>query len=144
MQYKHSILVVFLSFFFLLMPRNYTAHAAVKHPDDKIILMRSNILISSVVPGTPTDTSTYTTTPSDTPTTTLQPLPAITLIFPVSTETSTATITPKPIFITATSTPSAYGNFSSLPPRLTLLLVFLFILWIFLASFLIIYIRQFK
>jgi len=144
MQYKHFLLVVFLSFFFLLIPGDNTAHAAFKHSSIKIFVMRADILTSSVIPSIPTNTSTYTATPSDTPTTTLQPLPAITLIFPISTETSTPTITPKPIIFTATSTPSAYENLSSLPSRVTLLLILIFILWIILVGFLIIYVRQFK
>jgi hypothetical protein len=144
MQFKHFLLVLVLWLFFLLIPGDNTAHAAFKQSSIKIFPMRSDVLASTVILSTPTNTSTHTATPADTPTTTLQPLPVITLIFPVSTETSTPTITPKPIYITATSTPSAFENLSSLPSRVSLLLILIFVLWIILAGFLIIYVRQFK
>jgi hypothetical protein len=144
MQFRHFLLVLFFSLFFLFAPGDNTAHAAFKKYSIKIFLLRSDVLASTVIPSTPTNTSTYTATPADTPTTTLQPLPVITLIFPISTETSTPTITPKSIYFTATSTPSAFENLSSLPSRVTLLLILIFVLWIILAGFLIIYVRQFK
>jgi hypothetical protein len=133
MQFRHFLLVLFFSLFFLFAPGDNTAHAAFKKYSIKIFLLRSDVLAS-----------THTATPADTPTTTLQPLPVITLIFPISTETSTPTITPKSIYFTATSTPSAFENLSSLPSRVTLLLILIFVLWIILAGFLIIYVRQFK
>jgi hypothetical protein len=144
MQFKHFLLILFFSLFFLFVPGDITAHAAFKQSSIKTFLMRSNVLASTVIPSTPTNTSTYTATPADTPTTTLQPLPVITLIFPISSETSTPTITPKPIYFTATSPPSAFENISSLPSRVTLLLILIFVLWIILAGFLIIYVQQFK
>jgi hypothetical protein len=144
MRYKPILLLVFLSSLLLLVPKAFTAHAAVNYPSIKHILLRANNQTSSLVPGTPTDTSTPSPTPSDTPTTTLMPLPAITLIFPISTTTSTATRTPKQTDITVTPTPYTPEKLSTLPPRLTFLFVLLIILWVILASFIIIYIRQFK
>jgi hypothetical protein len=82
-------------------------------------------------------------TPSDTPTTTLIPLPAITLIFPVSTPTPTATITPTP---TASETPQPRENtgLNNLSPRFKLLAVLIALLWLILIGFAILFIRQYR
>ncbi|MFZ0535043.1 MAG: hypothetical protein WAM09_17885, partial [Anaerolineales bacterium] len=95
-------------------------------------------------PGTPALTFTPSTTPSDTSTTTLMPLPAITLIFPASTNTSTVTITPVPVSITETPRPSGGDELFTQSPRVRLLTIMLVVLWMFLAGFVIIYIRQFR
>jgi hypothetical protein len=99
---------------------------------------------TSTTSPTPTHTSTPTPTPSITPTTTLEPLPAITLIFPASTSTSIPIITLKPTFVTQTPSPSRDIILANVSPRMKALVIVLFILWILLASFLVIYIHQFK
>ena len=140
MRYRQLFLILFLSFHFL--PKNHTAHAAAYINAPKHMLMSSTT--QTVVPGKPTQTSTPTAIPIDTPTTTLLPLPVITLIFPISTSTSTTTSTPKLIEFTVTPTPSTLDELSSLSPRITLLIILVIILWAFLITFLVIYIRQFK
>lgn len=94
--------------------------------------------------GTPTHTFTPSLTTSQTPTTTLKPLPAITLIFPVSTSTFTATSTP--LFATHAETPepSVGADGQSILPRIQFLVIVLIALWLFLAGFLIVYLRQLK
>jgi hypothetical protein len=72
------------------------------------------------------------------------PLPAITLIFPASTNTSTVTITPVPVSITEAPRPSEGDKLFTLSPRVRLLTIMLVVLWMFLAGFVIIYIRQFR
>lgn len=94
--------------------------------------------------GTPLPTGTPTETPSMTPTTTLAPLPAITLIFPASTTTATATITPTVNLVTETPNPQDGLSIISLAPRIRALAILLVILWVFLAGFVIIYVRQFR
>ena len=140
MRYRQLFLIFFLSFHFL--PKNHTAHAAAYITAPKHLPMSSNT--QTVVPGIPTQTSTPTAIPTDTPTTTLLPLPVITLIFPISTSTSTTTSTPKLSEFTLTPTPSTLDELSSLSPRITLLIFLVIILWAFLITFLVIYIRQFK
>ena len=93
---------------------------------------------------TPSATETPTLTPSNTPTTTLMPLPAITLIFPASTTTGTPTITPVPPTATATPSPPSPADLATLSPRLKVLVVFVVLLWLILAGFAIIYIRQLR
>ena len=97
MRYKQLALIILLSF--LLLTKHHAVHAAAHTDSINYILMSSNT--QTVIPGIPTQTPTSTVIPSDTPTTTLLPLPAITLIFPITTGTSTPTNTPKPINITA-------------------------------------------
>ena len=94
--------------------------------------------------GTPSQTFTPSATASQTPTTTLMPLPAITLIFPAATVTSTKTITPLPIPVTETPKPQDNAELLPLSPRLRVLLIFVVLLWIILAGFVILYIRQFR
>jgi hypothetical protein len=94
--------------------------------------------------STPTQTFTSTLTPSASPTTTLIPLPVITLIFPASTVTSTPTITPEPPPVTKTPQPTNGAAIFPLSPRLQLLLIFIVVLWLFLAGFVIVYIRQLR
>jgi hypothetical protein len=93
-------------------------------------------------PGTPTVTSTPGPTASYTPTTTLMPLPAVTLIFPQSTNTPTVTNTPNNSFDLMTPEPNSAGETTSVPPRLRILSIVLVFLWIFLVGYLIIFIRQ--
>ena len=94
--------------------------------------------------GTQTQTFTPTETPTVTPTTTLMPLPAITLNFPA--HTSTPEITQKPTLALATSTqiPDSEHIFDSDFPRVRVIIIVLAVLWMILACFLIIYIRQFR
>jgi hypothetical protein len=87
---------------------------------------------------------TATSTPTLTPTTTLIPLPEITLIFPVPTKTPTVTKTVYSPELSATATPSGQNNQSQLSPRFILLAGLIMILWLFLAIFAIIYIRQIR
>jgi hypothetical protein len=141
--WKTILVSGFLLFFFHFTLAGEPVHASVKYRSITIIYDKSTQTVTSI-PGTPTHTPTTTSTPSVTPTTTLLPLPAITLIFPVSTSTSTATITPKITYFAPTPTPSDLSDSSTLSPRFTLLFVLLIFLWIFLAGFVIIYIRQFK
>jgi hypothetical protein len=93
---------------------------------------------------TPSQTDTPTLTPSITPTTTLMPLPAITLVFPAPTNTSRVVITPEPVLRTQTSNPTEESTQSNVSPRLKAITIALVLLWIILAAFVIIYIRQFK
>jgi hypothetical protein len=74
----------------------------------------------------------------------LMPLPAITLIFPVKTGTPSPTKTPIPIIPTETIEPSGGGKFINGSPRMRILAIILVILWVILAGFLIVFIRQFK
>jgi hypothetical protein len=94
--------------------------------------------------GTQTQTITPTETPTVTPTTTLMPLPAITLNFPA--HPSTPEITQKPTLALATSTQISDSEniFDSDFPRVRVIIIVLAVLWMILACFLIIYIRQFR
>lgn len=92
--------------------------------------------------GTPPSTPTPTTTPSPTPTTTLMPLPVVTLIFPVITNTPTATISPQLFQGTVPSEPPTNGQKAPISPRIRVLGIILLILWLILAGFIVIYIRQ--
>jgi len=94
--------------------------------------------------STPSQTYTPTITPSITPTTTLMPLPAITLVFPVPTSTSRVIVTPEPVLRTRTPNPTEETIYKSVSPRMKAITVALALLWLFLAVFVIIYIRQFK
>ncbi len=93
--------------------------------------------------ATPAVTETPSPSPSVTATTTLVPLPAITLIFPAPTETTTPTVTPLPVAGTQTPKPTDSATVS-LSPRIRLLIGLIIVLWLFLAGFVIIYIRQFR
>lgn len=93
--------------------------------------------------GTPSQTYTPTSTASPTPTTTLEPLPAFTLIFPAVTDTSIPTITPVPAAATGTSHPPLSDG-QRISPRITVASIILVVLWLILAGFLILFIRQFK
>lgn len=94
--------------------------------------------------GTPSQTYTPSVTPSVTPTTTLMPLPAITLIYPPSTTTSIPTETPKPDSEIQNTKALTNGDILSESPRLRVLSIVLVILWLILAGFLVVYIKQFK
>jgi hypothetical protein len=104
----------------------------------------TNTLTPTKTSGTPSSTFTPSSTPSNTPTTTLVPVPVITLIFPVSTNTPVATITPATNFINGTPTPLNTASTAQLSPRIKVLTIILVLLWLFLAGYLIIYIRQFR
>jgi hypothetical protein len=94
--------------------------------------------------GTPSQTFTPSVTPTPSATTTLMPLPAITLIFPVKTGTPSPTKTPIPVITTETVEASEGGKFINSSPRMRLLAIILVFLWVILAGFLIVFIRQFK
>jgi len=94
--------------------------------------------------STPSQTDTPTVTPSITPTTTLIPLPEITLVFPAPTSTSQVTETPEPVLTTQPSNPNKESIYKSVSPRMKVIGFALALLWLFLAIFVIIYIRQFK
>jgi len=94
-----------------------------------------------LITSTPSNTYTPSATPSPTSTTTLMPMPPITLTFPASTKTSTATMTPQLIIGTPTGS-LAGSQDATISPRLRILVIILVILWLFLAGFLVIYIRQ--
>jgi hypothetical protein len=94
--------------------------------------------------STPSQTPTTTVTTTASPTTTLVPLPAFTLIFPAATMTNTPTISPKPLPATDTPQPKNGAAIFPLSPRLQLLAIFIVLLWLFLAGFVIVYIRQFR
>jgi hypothetical protein len=81
-------------------------------------------------------------TPSATTTTTLVPLPAITLIFPALTNTPTATETSVSNLPTDVSETSNKTGLPGLSPRIKLLAVIIIALWVILAGFVIIFIRQ--
>ncbi len=92
--------------------------------------------------GTPVDTATATPVPSETATTTLMPLPAITLIFPAPSETSTPAATPVPIVGTQTPNPAGGLTISPLSPHIRLLVGLIIVLWLILAGFVVVYLRQ--
>ena len=96
------------------------------------------------ISGLQSQTNTPTGTPTVTSTTTLIPLPAITLIFPAHTKTPVSTPKPSPISITATQIPDSENIYDSSYPRVRLIVIVLGFLWLILASYLIIYIRQFR
>jgi hypothetical protein len=100
--------------------------------------------IQTEMSGNPSQTYTPPASVLVTPTTTLLPLPAITLIFPASTSTSTVTETPKPIIVSQTPNPTQGVEFAKLSPRIRILAILLVLLWLVLAGFVVIYIRQFK
>jgi hypothetical protein len=112
-------------------------------PTQNVIPLTSSIT-PTVTSGTPSQTYTPTTTPSPSATTTLIPLPVVTLIFPKKTPTPSPTITPTVIHEVEENQKSQESkvNFSS--PRFRLLSVLVIFLWLILAGFLIVYIRQFK
>jgi hypothetical protein len=83
--------------------------------------------------GTPEETQ------AGTPTTTLVPLPAITLIFPALTDTPTATFTPVSELLTDDSVNKGK---TVIPPRFRLLAAIIIVLWLILAGFAVIFIRQ--
>lgn len=93
---------------------------------------------------TPSQTYTITVSPSVTPTTTLEPLPEITLQFPASTNNSVPTVTPKSTDVTSTPNPMVGNLLLSINPRMKLIGILIAVLWLFLAGFLVIYIRQIK
>ena len=92
----------------------------------------------------PSETETPSVTPSLTPTTTLMPLPEITLVFPAPTRTPHATETQKLEVSTPTSTPSTDNIFMNISARTRVISIVVALLWLLLAIFIIIYIRQFK
>jgi hypothetical protein len=94
--------------------------------------------------STPSQTDTPTVTPSITPTTTLMPLPAITLVFPAPTITSSAITTPDTVQRTQTPNLTDESINKSISPRMKVITIALAFMWLFLAVFVIIYIRQFK
>lgn len=94
--------------------------------------------------STPSYTSTPSVTPSVTPTTTLMPLPAITLIFPVPTVTPTPTRTSISQMVITPSKSSGDEELFSATPRLKAVSYILALLWLILAVFMVIYIRQFR
>ena len=104
----------------------------------------SNIKTPSMPSSTPSQTYTATVTPSVTPSPTLDPLPAITLLFPAPTNTPKATVAPLQAIGTSTPSPTDDNVFQSTTPRMKTLAIIIAILWFFLAGFLVVYIRQFK
>ena len=98
----------------------------------------------TVTSSTPAQTYTPSVTPSITPTTTLMPLPAITLIFPAPTITSIVTETHKSALGTQTPSHSDSSKLESVSPRMRVLSIILVIIWIILACFLVLYIRQLR
>ena len=103
-----------------------------------------NTITPSKSSSTPSQTYTVTVTPSETPSPTLEPLPAITLLFPAPTNTPMITVTPHRTIVTSTPSPTDDNEFLSATPRTKALVIIIAILWLFLAGFLVIYIRQFK
>jgi hypothetical protein len=92
----------------------------------------------------PSETETPSVTPSLTPTTTLMPLPEITLVFPAPTRTPHATETQKLEVSTPTSTPATDNIFVNISSRTRVISIVVALLWLLLAIFIVIYIRQFK
>ena len=91
---------------------------------------------------TPTNTltPTFTLTPTKTSTTTLIPMVVITVQFPSSTPTFTPTTTPSQT-VTPSETPSP-GIVPGISPRSWLIILLLGLLWMILAAWLIIFLRQ--
>ena len=88
---------------------------------------------------TPTPTASIVPTATDT----LEPLPEITLLFPVFTPTHTATPTPEPTVLAATQAALAGENRQPLPPEVQWVGFVIILLWLLLAGFLILFIRHF-
>ena len=88
-------------------------------------------------------TSTATITLSPTPTETLEPLPEITLLFPVFTPTSTSTPTPEPAILEATLAAETAAQRQPLPPDVLWVGFVIVLLWLLLAGFLIAFLRHF-
>jgi hypothetical protein len=84
----------------------------------------------------PSDTITPTSTP------TLVPLPSITLLFPLTTDTGTPTPTNAPGAKLSVSDPSIPSSNSGLSPGVILLIAVILIIWILLGAFLFFYIRR--
>lgn len=72
------------------------------------------------------------------------PLPEITLNFPVATSTPTITVSSLNAALAVTPAPSEVVEGQDLSARIKFLSVVLVILWLILAGFLVIYIRQLK
>jgi hypothetical protein len=87
---------------------------------------------------------TITSTPTITPTTTLIPLPEITLIFPLPTSTPSPSRTPADRQLTQTPVAGEQSDLNQLSPRFKILTGLIVVLWIVLAGFAIIYIRQMR
>ena len=94
--------------------------------------------------STPSQTYTITVSPSVTPTTTLEPLPEITLQFPIPTGNSIPSIAPKSTDVTSTPYATAENLLLSINPRMKIIGILITALWLFLTGFLVIYIRQIK
>jgi hypothetical protein len=97
---------------------------------------------TATITPTITLTPTLTLTPTFTSTTTLIPLKSITIEFP----SSTPSTTPRPT-ITPTVTPSetpAPGGLPGIPPSSWLIIILLGLLWVILAAWLFIFLRQRK
>jgi hypothetical protein len=135
---------IFILFIFTFTISTQPVHAAIQYLATGTASTGTTTQTPTETSGTPELTFTPSTTPSITPTTTLMPLPVIKLIYPVSTNTSTVTITPVPVSITETTKPSGDDELFPLSPRVRLLTIILVILWMLLAGFVIIYVRQFR
>lgn len=141
---KHFFPICLLLFGFTLASKVKIVHAAIEQPINSAILLSTGTPTETVTQTTPEHTATPSAVPSDTPTTTLLPLPAYTLIFPASTSTSSPTISPEPIPSTKTPTPSVGSDIVKHSPRISILFVLIIILWVFLAGFVIVFLRQFR
>src|SRR4030042_4436254 len=85
-------ILLIVTFYFTTQP----VHASIQNLATGTASTGTTTQVPTETSSTPVLTFTPSTTPSVTPTTTLMPLPAITLIFPASSNTSTVTITPVP------------------------------------------------
>ena len=93
---------------------------------------------------TPSQATTPQATATITPSPTLMPLPAITLIFPVSTASPTQFINQSTQESSQSTNIDKNIETRKLPPRVKALTFLLVVLWLLLAIFLIIYLRQFR
>lgn len=103
---------------------------------------------TQTLPPGPTNTSTQTYTPgptsTNTPTTTLMPLPAITLIFPVATETLTPVKDPNSTTPAGTPDAASITDDEKIPPRFRILSIVLIFLWLLLVGYLVVFLKHFR
>ena len=116
-------------------------------PPRTAIPTRTRIPFRSATPNytatqtlTPTLTPTNTPTPTYTSTTTLIPLVSITIQFPSSTPSSTPTSTSSPTVTPSATAPA--GGVPGIPPSSWLVIILVSVLWVILAAWLFIFLRQ--
>ena len=96
-----------------------------------------------ILTPSPGFTPTLTDTLTPTPTITLEPLPELTLLFPVFSPTATATPTPEPTALAATQAAETQAARNPLPRDVQWVGFLVILLWLLLGGFLVAFIRYF-